>query len=309
MERHIGKCVRLFFAFFFKDADTLFDMEKGFQFLDKELEQLFPNDEGEAPKFADKLVKVFTKAGAEEWLLVNIEVQGYDDKDFAKRMFTYFYRILGKYNKPFTAFAIFTDSRKNFHPKAYKYEHLGTKNTYQYNTYKIRGQDEAALANDENPFAVVVLTVLLALKKKKLADEDLLNLKMQIFRNLYRRSINEQKMQGLQTFLNFYVRFAKWETTDKFKEEIQTLTENKKTMGTVEMVLERAKKEGRKLGMEEGIEQGIEKGIEQGIEKGIESKATQMVTNLLLAKRFTVSEIANFANVTEAFVIEVREGL
>lgn len=36
-------------------------MEKGFQFLDKELEQLFLMDEGDAPKFVDKLVKYLQK--------------------------------------------------------------------------------------------------------------------------------------------------------------------------------------------------------------------------------------------------------
>ena len=42
-----------FIRFFFKDADVLFDMEKGFQFLDKELEQLFPYEDNEVPKFVD----------------------------------------------------------------------------------------------------------------------------------------------------------------------------------------------------------------------------------------------------------------
>ncbi|TAM96844.1 MAG: hypothetical protein EPN39_12730 [Chitinophagaceae bacterium] len=34
-----------FLRFFFPDADDLFDMKKGFEFLDKELEQLFPAPE------------------------------------------------------------------------------------------------------------------------------------------------------------------------------------------------------------------------------------------------------------------------
>ena len=55
---------------------------------------------GEAPKFVDKLVKVFTRTGKEKWILIHIEVQGYQDRDFAKRKFTYFYRILDKYDKP-----------------------------------------------------------------------------------------------------------------------------------------------------------------------------------------------------------------
>ena len=105
-----------FLSFFFEDSDNLFDLGKGFQFLDKELEQLFPTDEILSPKFVDKLVKVFTKSGNEEWILVHIEVQGYDDKDFGERMFTYFYRILDKYGKRVTSFAIFTDAYKNFKP-------------------------------------------------------------------------------------------------------------------------------------------------------------------------------------------------
>ena len=61
-----------FLRFFFPDADKLFDMKKRFQFLDKELEQLFPlADNMQSSKFVDKPVKVFTKAGKEEWLLVH----------------------------------------------------------------------------------------------------------------------------------------------------------------------------------------------------------------------------------------------
>jgi hypothetical protein len=35
-----------FLSFVFKDANLLFDFDKGFQFLDKELEQLFPDFRG-----------------------------------------------------------------------------------------------------------------------------------------------------------------------------------------------------------------------------------------------------------------------
>lgn len=82
--------------------------------MDKELEQLFPTEINEAPKFVDKLVKVFSKDGSEEWILVHVEVQGYDDPNFAKRMFTYFSRILDKYGKPITAISILQTITKIF---------------------------------------------------------------------------------------------------------------------------------------------------------------------------------------------------
>jgi predicted transposase/invertase (TIGR01784 family) len=51
----------------------------------------------------------------------------------------------------------------------------------------------------------------------------------------------------------------------------------------------------------------IEKGRKEGFEKGEEKKSYEVVKNLLSANKFTVPEIANFANVSEAFVLKVRE--
>ncbi|MBE9463230.1 hypothetical protein ACFP1I_28100 [Dyadobacter subterraneus] len=280
-----------FLRFFFQDADNVLNIEKGFKFMDKELEQLFPSEEIEAPKFVDKLVKVFTKAGKEEWILVHIEVQGYNDKNFSKRMFTYFYRILDKYGKPLTAIAIFTDRNKRYHPSVFEYEFLGTKNTFSFNTYKIIDQHEADLTKNENPISVVILTVLLALKRKKLNDEDLFNLKYILARNLLKRKIERKKIDDLLIFLHQYLRFADSEYSIKFDKVIEELTENKRNMGIREMVLDRAKREGNNAGKKEGREES----------------QVSIIKNLLLSNRFTTQEIANFTEVTEGFVLNVMK--
>ncbi|MCC6289400.1 MAG: Rpn family recombination-promoting nuclease/putative transposase [Chitinophagaceae bacterium] len=57
------------------------------------------------------------------------------------------------------------------------------------------------------------------------------------------------------------------------------------------------------------IEKGRKKGIEEGIEKGIEKKSREFIQNLLTAGKFSVSEIAAFAGVTEPFVKKVRASL
>ena len=276
-----------FLRFFFEDSERLFDFGKEVQFLDKELEQLFPMEGGEAPKFVDKLVKVFTRTGKEKWILIHIEVQGYQDRDFAKRMFTYFYRILDKYDKPVTAIVIFTDDNVKFHPSVYEYEYLGTRNTFNFNTFKVIEQEEESLSKDENPFAIVILTVLLALKKKKLDDESLFGLKYSLAKNLLQRNISKRKMDDLMIFLQLYVTFADSEYNVKFESIIDELTETWKAMSLREMVLDVVKKEGR----------------EEGIEKG----KIEVVQNLLKAERFTIAEIANFANVTEEFVLNVKK--
>lgn len=75
-----------FLRYFIPESDTLFDFSLSISFLDKELEQLFP--ESETPnRRADKLVKVYLKDGTEQWILVHVEVQRYEDKVFGKRMF------------------------------------------------------------------------------------------------------------------------------------------------------------------------------------------------------------------------------
>jgi hypothetical protein len=112
-----------FLKFFYPDADKLFDLDKGFEYLDKEFDQLFPPEAGNyKPRYVDKLVKIFSKSGKEEWILVHVEVQNYTDHDFAKRMFKYYNRIFDKYDKPITAFAIFADTNKGFHPQFYETE-------------------------------------------------------------------------------------------------------------------------------------------------------------------------------------------
>lgn len=45
------------------------------------------------------------------------------------------------------------------------------------------------------------------------------------------------------------------------------------------------------------------------LEEGIEKKGREVVKNLLLTKRFTIAEIANFASVSEAFVRKVKKEL
>jgi predicted transposase/invertase (TIGR01784 family) len=292
--------------FFFRETDELFDFDKGFHFLDKELEQLFPSENTLPPKFVDKLIKVFTKGGSEEWILCHVEVQGYDDRDFARRMFTYFYRILDKYEKPVTAIAIFTDTNPGFHPKVYEYKFLGTQNIFSFNSYKVLGQDEAVLEQDSNPFAIVILTVLLALKKKKLDDDSLYALKYDLAKNLLSKKIPRKKINDLMVFLQHYVLFANQEYNVKFEKGIDLLTESRYNMGIQEQVLDLAKKKGWELGKTEGMLEGIEKGLEKGLEKGIEEGKAEVVKHMLATQHFNISTIADLVGVSEDFVRKVQ---
>jgi predicted transposase/invertase (TIGR01784 family) len=79
----------------------------------------------------------------------------------------------------------------------------------------------------------------------------------------------------------------------------------KDVMNTLDIYIEK----GRKEGFEKGIEKGIEKGRIEGRVEGIEKGKEQIVQNLINTAKFTVSEIANLAGVPEAFVKRVRSSM
>ncbi|MBS1663428.1 MAG: hypothetical protein JST68_20465 [Bacteroidetes bacterium] len=127
-----------FLRFIFPNADELFNISQGFEFLDKELVKVYPEPEkGSDTRLVDKLVKVYKQDGSEEWILVHVEVQGRNEKGFAERMFKYYCRIFDKYNKPITAIAILTGKDGKSIPSSYEYSYAGTMLSYRYNTLRI----------------------------------------------------------------------------------------------------------------------------------------------------------------------------
>ncbi len=60
---------------------------------------------------------------------------------------------------------------------------------------------------------------------------------------------------------------------------------------------------------EDGLLQGQELGRELGWKQGQEEVKTAVVKKMLLADKFTIAEIADFANVTEDFVEKVKKTL
>ncbi|MBM3238103.1 hypothetical protein FJZ31_17565 [Candidatus Poribacteria bacterium] len=68
------------------------DWSKPIIFLDDELRQISPESE-ETKRYVDRLVRVWVLDGEEKWVLVHIEIQGYRDMEFSKRMFIHFYFI------------------------------------------------------------------------------------------------------------------------------------------------------------------------------------------------------------------------
>ena len=104
LETYFEECM----AFFFPDVHSDIDWARGYEFLDKELQRIVREAEV-GRRIADKLVKVWTKARRQIWVLVHIEVRSQHEKRFAERMYTYNYRLRDLHNRPVASFAILSD--------------------------------------------------------------------------------------------------------------------------------------------------------------------------------------------------------
>lgn len=307
--------------FLFPEIDQVVDIDKGFDFLDKELGEIYPEPDKEADtRFVDKLIKVHCRDGKAEWFLVHLEVQGYPDKQFAERMFQYYYRIFDRYKKPVTALAIFTGRQGNKMPQCYTYTFLGTSLVYKYNICCITDYSDEMLMNSDNPFALIVLAAKMALTSRTVSDEALMDKKLLIARLLYKKGIfSEKKIAAVLTFLSNYVQFGNPQTNCIFEEQLDQITGKNNPMGIIEQVAEmRAEEKAVKIAEKiagEMAEKIAGKMAEKMAEKIAEEMAKKMaeereaiVKRLLTNTEFSPEKIASLTGVPLASVEKIRTG-
>ncbi len=277
--------------FYFEEADALFDMDKGFEFLDKELIELFPELEKHGGnRFVDMLVKAFLKDGTEEWILLHLEIQGRGANNFPARMFQYWYRIFDRYGVNIAALAVFTGDKNQKRPDTFYKSFLGTEVSYRYNCYHILDHTEAELIAMNSPFALIVLAAQKALLTGRVPEEELAEHRLTVARALIEsKKYDHERIIRFLSFLKNFIYIENSEINRNFDNQIDRLTGKKNTMGIIETI--------KKIEREEGIEEGMERG------------KAEVVKNLLLADKFTLAEIANFASVTVAFVKKVQKDL
>ncbi|MDR1729123.1 MAG: hypothetical protein LBR52_00460 [Prevotellaceae bacterium] len=289
-----------FLRFMHPEAGEIFNFGRKIQFLDKELEQLFPPGEDEfSVKIVDKLAKVYTREGKEKWILIHCEVQGKYKPDFPHRMFTYFSRIFNKYGKRISAYAILTEESTRTRTNKYITEFLGTRLEYHYNVYKISQQSEEELSQSENPFAMVVLTARSILKKKQLDDDALMEIKLKLARRLFEKSFEKERVRKIMTFLNSYIHFENKENNIIFEHHLDRIKGRITTMGIEELVLRAREHEGIKI--------GEERGLKRGMEHGMERKSREVILNMV-QKKFADETIADLLGVSLEYVQKIKEG-
>ncbi|MEO6686413.1 MAG: hypothetical protein ABIN24_10620 [Dyadobacter sp.] len=281
--------------FFFKNADIVFDFERGFDFMDKELAELFPDLEKRGGnRFVDMLVKTYLKTGAEEYILVHIEIQDGAVKNFPQRMFQYYYRILDRFEVEVAALAVFTGKLNQKPSSEYRKKFLGTEIIYRYNSYHIFDHDEDQLIEMDNLFALVILTAQKGSLADKIPESKLGEQRLEIVRALVKsKRYDNEKIRRFLYFLKTFIYIENPEINSKFDNEVDILTGNEKGMGIIEAI--------KMITLEEGIEKGIA--------TGEYNKTYEIVKNLIINTDFQISKVAALANCSESLVEKVQKDL
>jgi Putative transposase, YhgA-like len=281
-----------FLIYFYPNATEIFDFSKGFEFLDKELEQIIIPSESKN-RIADKLVKVFTKEGVEQWILVHIEVQGYEDDSFPLRMFTYYYRIFDKYQRPITAIALFTDDTPTYRPNTYQTSFLDTSIVYSYGTYKLSDYQPSDFQKIDNPFAIMMETAWYGLRTNKLSDENLFLLKLDLARRLSKKGYPKETFLKMCSFIKSYVSFGNKKLLPKLVEEIDTINQITKPMGILETIEQEIIRQ---------TTEDVKKQTTEEVKKQTTEEVTKDNIKKLYRKGFSIDVIAETLELSIAFV-------
>jgi hypothetical protein len=186
-----------FLAFFFPHIHADIDWARGYEALDKELQQVAPQA-AQGRRYVDKLFRVWRQNGREAWVLIHIEVQVRRERGFPRRMFVYNTRLSDKYNRQVVSLAVLADDDADWRPSSYEQGLWGCRARLDFLAVKLLdyAAREAELEADRNPFAQVVLAHLKALETR--SDPDARRAwKFRLVRGLYERGFSAEDVRQL----------------------------------------------------------------------------------------------------------------
>jgi hypothetical protein len=235
-----------FLFFFFPDVHKEIDFSKGYQFLDKELQKIIKSSKT-GKRYADKLAKVYLVDGSEKWLLIHIEIQGYEEKEFPERMFIYYYRIFDKFRKAVISLAVLTDDKPAFRPNEYSRAICGCEVIFRYPLVKIIDYRDrvAELEASPHPFAIIVRAYLKALGVAGNVKERYA-WKKHFLLELYQRGMNHETRLAIFKFIDWIM-----ELPDDLEAEIN------KGIETIEETTMPHMTSAQRIDMKRGLAKGI----------------------------------------------------
>jgi hypothetical protein len=251
-----------FLQFFFADAHQEINWSRGYESLDKELQQIVHEAEL-GLRLADKLFKVWLKDGQETWVLIHVELQYQRDSAFAERMYIYNYRLYDRHRRRVVSLAVLGDEDFDWRPKHFGFSLFGCTVSIDFPVVKLL--DYAANVSqwetDANPFAAVVLAHLKTVQTR----QDPANRqvwKFRLIKSLYERGLQGEDIRQLFRVLDWMMDLP----AELERQLIHDLTEFEKErkMPYVTSVERIARQEGKAEGKAEALLRVLSKKIHQG---------------------------------------------
>ena len=260
-----------FMAFFFPEAHTAIDWERGYEFLDKELQQV-TQDADLGRRRVDKLVQVWRQDGAPAWVLVHVEVQSQQETGFAERMYVYNYRLFDRYHRLVASLAVLGDESATWRPNRFGYDLWGCTVAFQFPVVKLidyRAQWSTLEASD-NPFATIVMVHLKA-QETRGDDGARQRWKLSLTRRLYEQGYGREDVLRLFRFIDWVMQLPE-ELEEIYWQEVRAYEEVEEMpyITSVERI-------GIKKGMQQGMQQGLLAGIELGLELRFGSEGPRLL--------------------------------
>lgn len=240
-----------FIRFFFPQAHGEIEWSRGYEFLDKELQQVV-RDAELGLRLVDKLVKIYRSSGEEAWVLIHVEVQSQSESGFAERMYVYNYRIYDRYKRTVVSLAVLGDERSSWRPNEFGIELWGCLVNFKFPIVKLLDyfQQWSALEASRNPFATVVMAHLKAQETRSDATGRFAS-KLAITRRLYDLGLEREDVINLFGFIDWVMSLPS-ELEQEFQQQIQQLEEERR-MPYITSV----ERSGIRQGLLEGISLGL----------------------------------------------------
>jgi hypothetical protein len=244
-----------FLALCFPEIHAGIDWSRGYQSLDKELQQII-RDAKLGKRLADKLFKVWRIDGQEDWLLIHVEVQGRRERDFPERMFIYSYRIYDLYRRPVVSLAVLCDKQPRWRPDRFEYNRWSCRVGIRFPIFKILDyrEREAELEQSPNPFAAVILAQLKVLETRA-SPQSRWQWKLRLVKGLYERGLSREQVRRLFRVLDWMLTLLP-ELNESFRDEVYRFEEERK-MPYVTTIERMAIEKGREEGIVEGWQNSI----------------------------------------------------
>ncbi len=222
-----------FLRFCLEDWADKIDFTRKPDMLDKEMKRLMLR--GKAKNRAvDILMRVYMKDGTSKAFLFHIEVQGYPDVGFRRRLFQYYYRIDDLLQEPIETFVIMIDEDPDNRPNDYEQAFGQTSVYFKFRMFKLLDNPPPYYGKEDNPFAIVFEVAWYALKQHKLkTDEDLMALKYRLIKRLLENETDSETIYALFDFINIYLPFGNKEKSATFERELDLLIDKDNDMEAV----------------------------------------------------------------------------